>query len=323
MKTKQLFCLFFALFLIFLCGCVEEYPEPVFDPTSVEKEMREKVGIEENSGVFFTLYNDMTCHVSEMEAENLTSLAIEIPAYYADYKVVAIEEEVFRGANITSVTLPEGLLTIGDRAFQKSTIEKINLPASLESIGEECFDNCLSLKEITIGENLKNIPLGAFSGCRSLESLTLSEGVETIGEEAFSSLSSLKKLTLPQSLREIGPYAFFSTGTSQLEIVIPETVEKIGKDALKGTAFLKKQKDEFVLVGKGVLILYQGSAKELTLPENTLYLSNAFDKSAVETLTLNAGLTGICENALEEAQVKKVLYSGDNKEIKNAVKDYQ
>ena len=113
--------------------------------------------MEDVGGIHYVLYNDMTCHVSELEKDNLTSLSLVIPDFYTEYKVVAIEEEVFRGADLISVTLPDTIKTIGDRAFQKSTIEKINLPDSIEKIGEECFDNCLNLKEVTIGKNLKNM----------------------------------------------------------------------------------------------------------------------------------------------------------------------
>ena len=322
MKTKKILCLFLTLSLLLLCACVEEYPEPVFDPESVKEEEKVKVGVEDVGGIHYVLYNDMTCHVSELEEENLPSLSLVIPSYYVDYKVVAIEDQVFRGADLMSVSLPDTIKTIGHRAFQKSTIEKINLPDSLEEIGEECFDNCQNLKEIKIGKNLKEIPFGAFAGCRNLERVTLSEGVEIIGEEAFSSLSALESLTLPESLREIGPYAFFATGTEELEIKIPQGVQKIGKDAFRGTAFLKGQTDEFVIVGDGILLSYNGNGKSVSLPEEVKYLSNAFDKSPVESLTLPSSLTGICPDAFLDAKVKSLSYSGENKEILSLINDF-
>ncbi len=319
MKKKRILCLFLSLSLLFLLSCTEEYPEPVFDPQSVKEEEKIKVGMEEKGGIIYTLYNDMTCAVTELNKEGLESLSLVIPSSYAKYTVVEIVDEVFREADLIRVTLPETIKTIGSRAFQKCTLEEINLPNSLTSIGTECFDNCLNLKSVTIGKGLKEIPLGAFSGCRKLESVTLPEGVEKIGEEAFSSLSALKTLTLPESLREIGPYAFFSAGTDDLQIKIPENVEKIEKDAFRGTAFLKNQTEEFVLAGKGILLSYNGNKTDLTLPDTVKYLSNAFDKSAVKDLTLNPGLTGICPNAFEESPVESLVYSGSNSAVSDFV----
>lgn len=313
--------LFLALFCLF--GCVEEYPEPVFRPEDISGEDRAIVGVEDHGGISYTLYNDMTCHISNLDKENFTSLSLTIPSYYGEYVVVAIDSEVFRGADLAHITLPKTLKTIGDRAFQKSTLEEITLPDSLESIGEECFDNCLNLEKVSFGKNLTEFPLGAFSGCRKLKDLTLPEGTKKIGEEAFSSLSSLETLSLPNSLKEIGPYAFFSTGTDALEIKIPENVEKIEKDAFLGTAFLKNLKDEFSIVGKGVLLRYNGNATKLSLPEEILYLSNAFDESGVKDLTLNENLSGICENALEESQVENLFYIGSQKEVLDFVSNFR
>lgn len=316
MKKKILFFLLAAFCLFLLCACVEESPEPIFDPSSIKTEDRMPLGSEEQNGIVYTLFNDKTCHVSAIEKENITSLALKLPAYYGDYKVIAIDPEVFRESDFTHITLPEGLKTIGRRAFKNAVIKEIALPNSVVSIGEECFDNCLNLESVTFGTGLKEIPLGAFSSCRKLTKLSLPDGIEKIGEEAFSSLVSLESLTLPSSLREIGPYAFFSAGTDSLSIAIPSKVEKIEKGAFLGTAFLKNNTEEFFIVGKGVLLAYHGNETSLTLPSHVSYLSNAFDKTTVESLILNETLAGICEDALTDSNIKTLSYNGNSEEIK-------
>lgn len=322
MKTRSFLFLLLALSLLFLCACVEEFPEPVFDPSSIKEEDRVLLGSEEQNGIIYSLYNDKTGCVAGLNLENITSLSLSIPACYGDYKIIEIYDEVFRETDFTHITLPEGLKTLGSRVFKNSAIKEIVLPNSLTAMGTECFDNCQNLKKITFGTGLTDLPLGAFSSCRKLEKVILPEGIETIGEEAFSSLPALKELALPNTLREIGPYAFFAAGTDSLDIQIPENVEIIGKDAFRGTAFLKNNNKEFLIVGKGVLLSYKGSEKNLSLPDEILYLSNAFDKTNVETLVLNPALSGICADAFSESSIKTLSYHGTNKEVLDFVSKF-
>ena len=57
-----------------------------------------------------------------------------------------IGAEAFEGTEITSVTLPEGIVSLGKRAFAEcSKLTTVNLPDSLQSIGQDCFEGCSNL----------------------------------------------------------------------------------------------------------------------------------------------------------------------------------
>jgi hypothetical protein len=125
-----------------------------------------------------------------------------------DLPVRAIGEKAFCGnGTIVSVVLPEGITLID--------CGQLRLPPSYGSTvsfeGQEgwgAFQDCSSMKRITLPESLTEIGDNAFSGCSSLTSITIPDGVTRIGKDAFSGCSSLTSITLPESLTEFGNYAF-------------------------------------------------------------------------------------------------------------------
>ena len=66
------------------------------------------------------------------------------------YPVIKINEKVFYGnTNLTAVTLPDGLVEIGNYAFYGCrNLESIIIPSSVNSIGISAFSECKALKDI-------------------------------------------------------------------------------------------------------------------------------------------------------------------------------
>ena len=68
--------------------------------------------------------------------------------------------------DILSVSLPEGLTSIGGYAFEScSSLTSITLPNSVTSIGYSAFEDCSSLTSITIPNSVTSIGGYAFSSC--------------------------------------------------------------------------------------------------------------------------------------------------------------
>ena len=79
---------------------------------------------------------------------------------------------------ITSVSLPDGLTSIGDGAFLGcSSLTSVTLPNSVTSIGGLAFQNCSSLTSITIPNSVTSIGNDAFESCSSLTSVTIGNSV--------------------------------------------------------------------------------------------------------------------------------------------------
>ncbi len=112
-------------------------------------------------------------------------------------------------AQITSVEIPEGFLSIVDGAFAGCrSLKTIKIPEGVLTIGEYAFDGCNSLETIELPEGLLVIAEGAFRGCSSLKTIKIPEGVKSIGAQAFENCSSLKYSVIPDSVKTIGDNAF-------------------------------------------------------------------------------------------------------------------
>lgn len=140
-----------------------------------------------------------------------------------------------------NLVLPQTLERIGDHAFQNSVISELSIPASVSSIGTGAFLNCSdngANTEIHIDENnvLAEIAESAFDGGQmtihfpgtgSLNSIV------SLGEYAFRGATLDGGIAIPEGCKIIPRGAF--EATSGLEISIEEGVEVIEEDAFIGS----------------------------------------------------------------------------------------
>lgn len=76
---------------------------------------------------------------------------IEIPAKINGYNVKSIAKGAFVGSDITSITIPESVVTVNELAFAFcEKLETVNLPKTLFAVGETTFVGCKNIKEINI-----------------------------------------------------------------------------------------------------------------------------------------------------------------------------
>lgn len=130
---------------------------------------------------------------------------------------------------ITSVSLPYGLVTIGDNAFAECTaLTSVNIPATVQKIGYAAFYACTSLNSITIPGKVKSIGDYAFCYDTALSSVTLSEGTTSIGKMAFRDCHDLSSIDIPSTVTKIGTGAFINC-SSLTSITIPESVTTINQ----------------------------------------------------------------------------------------------
>ena len=84
------------------------------------------------------------------------------------YKVVDIRDSAFSGCSkITSITIPDGVTSIGNQAFYGcSSLTSINIPDGVTSIGESAFSDCSSLTSISIPNGITSISWFAYQHSR-------------------------------------------------------------------------------------------------------------------------------------------------------------
>jgi hypothetical protein len=110
--------------------------------------------------------------------------------------------------NVTVPSTYNGLPVkeIASGAFAQSEITSVILPDSMVSIGQAAFGQCEKLTTVDLG-GTKSIGLGAFGGCSALTAINL-EAVTEIGAIAFSSCSALEIVRIPVTVAVVGSNAF-------------------------------------------------------------------------------------------------------------------
>ena len=135
------------------------------------------------------------------------------------------------------VVIPKGVTRIEQNAFAEILhLTSVTLPEGLESIGRKAFYHC-KLTEIVIPDGVKIIEESAFEGCCYLESVRFPDSLTTIGDRAFE-LCGLQTLILPQNITSIGAYAF--AGNEFESVTIPGSLKMIPRGAFENCEKLKQ-----------------------------------------------------------------------------------
>ena len=217
---------------------------------------------------------------------------------------------------LTSVTIPEGVTSIGSSAFYGcSSLTSVTIPNSVTSIGDYAFRGCSTLTSITIPSSVTSIGSSAFYQCYKLvevynqSSLNIRKGssdygylgyyaknvYKTAGGSKLSTnddgyilytdgstvsligyVGSDTALTLPAGITEIYHDTFYER-RDLTSVIIPDSVTSIGSSAFYGCSSLTS-----VTIGSGV----------------TSIGSYAFSIcSSLTSVTIGSGVTSIGEYA--------------------------
>jgi hypothetical protein len=126
-----------------------------------------------------------------------------------EYTVTAIGESAFSQRNITSITFPNSITSVGRAAFYCcSLLDSVVLPEKVTVIGDMLFANCTSLRRVVIPEGLTLIDNSAFNSCYSLDSLIIPNSVTRIEDWAFALCKGLTYVEMSRGLTYVGRGAF-------------------------------------------------------------------------------------------------------------------
>ena len=224
---------------------------------------------------------------------NICGKDINIPSQINGENVKVIGHSAFENMQITSVTLPETLVTIESYAFNNNKIEKVVIPASVTSIGPNAFsNNQISQLEIKptyldIGEeafNNNQLPddqafiyyqtngvdkksIIGYAGANRTN-VTIQDGVIEIGSNAFRNCN-IENVVLNKKLEVIGEGAF--RGNNLKNITIPSSVVFIGEASFdftleRVTVEGKKSESDFAHYGTQLfssdIVKYTGNKNE-------------------------------------------------------------
>ena len=106
------------------------------------------------------------------------------------------------------VVVPQGITTIGALSFVGRPIKSVSIPEGVVAIGDNAFYECVHLANVVIPKSVKHIERQAFGYCRSLEKVIIPEGVRFIGDEAFIGCSKLSSVTMRYGTIELASRCF-------------------------------------------------------------------------------------------------------------------
>ena len=152
-------------------------------------------------------------------------------------KVISIGYRAFYCCGVSSVTIPNSVISIDNEAFSGChSLTSVTIPNSVTTIGNSAFYNCSGLTSVTIPNSVTNIDAFAFYGCSGLTSVIIPNSVTNIGMYAFKNCICLTSVTIPNSVTNIGNSAFY--GCSGLtSVTIPNSVTNIGYNAFGGVNY--------------------------------------------------------------------------------------
>lgn len=157
--------------------------------------------IEKEGDLSFQLTYDGTSY-TVVGCEKTAAGDLMIPATYKDLPVTGIGASAFwECANLTGITVPEGITVINPNTFYGCTgLKSIILPDSVTVIGRNAFSGCTGLTSVTLSKSLTLIEGTAFQACSNLKSITIPEGVTEIGERVFEDCTNLTNISIPSSV---------------------------------------------------------------------------------------------------------------------------
>lgn len=220
--------------------------------------------------------------IAIVKYSNEFATKVTVPSRLDGLTVTAIFGDVYDAAfdsnELTSIELPATLKVLGDRAIGCWNLKTITIPDGLVEIGDEAFYNMSykanalklpegvtklgvswsrgfgsKLKTIKLPSTITEIPASCFYQT-SFSELKLTDTIQSIGASAFEKMSYLKTLTLPNTLTVI-PDRMVANSEKLAKITIPENVVSIGNDAFAGCTKLAsvtyKSKGALTTIGDG------------------------------------------------------------------------
>ncbi|MCI5727383.1 MAG: leucine-rich repeat protein [Clostridium sp.] len=253
--------------------------------------------------------------------------------------------------SLQNFELPDSVNTIADYAFSGCSSIK-NLSISASKIGDYAFYFCSTLGRVRFSDNLEVIGDEAFEGT-DLSEVSIPSAVYDIGEKAFAT-NKIKKINvdennqhytsidgvlfnkseteiidypnyaevdfyaIPQSVTSIGEYAFAKDIPSLKNIIIPDTVTKIGNSAFADLCGL-----EYINIPNSVTEIGDNAFNgcmdltSITIPYSVTEIGDSAFKycSSLNSISLTEGLDSIGDYAFSGD------YSLSNVTLPNSLKD--
>ena len=262
----------------------------------------------------------------------------DIPSHYS-----SIYPDAFGSKPLKTVSIPEGMVTIGDRAFRNTELTSLKIPNSVLSIGEKAFEN-VNLSSVIIGDSVTSIGFNAFSHlqgdlfilkpsdqrfeifdfpssstifeCEGLDDSNLPFGCSEAYLDTFRYIVDApagrqlvdedNHVVIPDGYTEIGREAFAGTNISSVQF--PNGLTKIGPYAFQGSGLTSVSIPDSVVLIDGYAFFRQGSLNDLTIGNSVETIGwMAFHSIGVSSVVIPDSVVSIHGRAFKNTTLSSLV----------------
>lgn len=238
--------------------------------------------------------------------------------------VVGIQDFAFYYCpELTSVTIPSSIATIGDNVFSKCPkLENIKVKDSnnyfyskdglLYSKSNELLAVPAGKKfannKFTLPSTITKINNYAFDGCVNITSITLPSSLTTIGFYAFNECTNLETINIPSGISSIGKYAFFGCSKLDIDFVLPKNMHEVPQGIFYNCKSLKKVRFNSSTTCIGTESFYGcSSLTSVQLPANITEISpKAFYGTGLTSIEIPGSVEIISNSSFSNTKLTSV-----------------
>lgn len=168
-------------------------------------------------------------------------------------RLLEIDQGLFSDClSLTKIHMPGAVTVIESGAFSScESLKSVVFPSNLGIIGRNAFKGCASLEEISIPAQTVDIDAGAFSNCESLTAIHVDAGNAVYYSHQGVLFDRTKAELIQYPAGRSGSYAVqmgtlsiskaaFCGCTRLTEIILPDTLTRIGRQAFADCISLEK-----------------------------------------------------------------------------------
>lgn len=199
-------------------------------------------------------------------------------------------------------------------------LKQVTLGSAIKTIGNDCF-KATALEKVLISDNVVTISAGAFMDCDSLVSVEIGDGVTTILDNVFRNCKSLVDVSVGRGVISIGKWTFADCDALEY-VYIPSNVTN-----LDGALFYSCDNLKKAVIGNGVVSLVSGydwgggfgtfeeciHLEEVTLGNGIISIgTDTFAGTKVKTLTIPSKVSTLENGAFAGAtELADVYFTGN------------
>ena len=245
--------------------------------------------------------------------------------------------------DLASVTIPDGVVSIGIRSFSGCCMTSIIIPNSVKHIGEWAFENCGGLLSIDVPESVETIDEGAFYIIKNInytgsatgspwEALNVNATPDADGfiyadaekTQLTAYVGANSNVIIPNTVTNIGDHAFKNRQCIK-SVVIPNSVTSIGKDAFRNCNALQSVEISNSVTSIGTYAFsWCSNLTSVTIPNSVTSIKEGifFYCVSLDTVVIPNSVTSIGHRAFSACSGLKSVTIGNSVENINGYAFY-